>query len=345
MIHEIETYILIFFLYSFAGWFMESVGGILNPQVKKFINRGFMIGPYCPVYGLGVVLVSLLLKNYTNDIPVLFFLSILICGTLEYFTGYVMEKLFNARWWDYSKRKFNINGRVCLETLLPFGIAATIILCKINPFLISNINKLSTAAMHIITGILSGAFIIDFIISFRIILSFKGEVRSDKDNTEEIVEKVKDKTEELGEKVKDKAEEVGEIIFDKAEDAWLKTESEIRYYGRKYRLKLLRKTRYSRKRIAANVPESISELSKKMLERRNELEDKIKLNKEKLDEQLKLKIAEHEMKQKERALATKQIVERFKNRSTLSTRLMNAFPNLEVKEKIDKNLESLKKKK
>lgn len=330
MIHEIEIYILIFFVYSFAGWFMESFGSIVNPKVKKFVNRGFMIGPYCPVYGIGVVLVSLLLKKYTEDIAVVFFLSILICGTLEYFTGYVMEKLFNARWWDYSKRKFNINGRVCLETLLPFGIAATFILCKINPFLINAFNKLSDLTIHIITIILSVGFIIDFIISFRIILSFKGEVYGEKDNTEEIAEKVKDKTEELGEKVKDKAEEFGEAILDKAEDTLMRTESDIRYYGRKYKLKFLRKARYTRNRLEENMPESLSELSNKIRVRQNELEEKIKEGKEKLDVQLKLKIAEHEMKQKERALQTKEIVERFKNKSSLRSRLMNAFPNLEV---------------
>lgn len=336
MLRNIELYILIFFIYAFAGWIFESIGGIFNPKVKKFVNRGFMIGPYCPVYGIGVVLVSLLLKKYTSDIPVLFFLSILICGTLEYFTGYIMEKLFNARWWDYSKNKFNINGRVCLETLLPFGIFATLIICKINPFLIEKISKLSELSIHIVTGVLSLAFIIDFIISFKIILSFKGEIYGKKDNTEEIVEMVKDKTEELGEKVKDKTEEVGGLILDKAEDAWMKTESDIRYYGRKYKLKLLRKTRYTRNRLVENVPESINELSKKVFERRKELEDKLKLSKEKLDEQLKLKIAEYEIKQKERTLVTKQIVEKFKNKSIFTTRLMNAFPNLEIKERTNK---------
>lgn len=345
MLRNIEIYILIFFVYAFAGWILESIGGIFNPKVKKFVNRGFMIGPYCPVYGVGVVLVSLLLKKYVNDIPALFCLSILICGTIEYSTGYMMEKLFNARWWDYSKNKFNINGRVCLETLLPFGIAATFIINKINPVLIENFEKLPNVALNIIVGILSIAFIIDFIISFRIILSFKGEINSKKDNTEEIVEKVKDKTEELGELVKDKAEEVGEKILDKAEDAWMKTESDIRYYGRKYKLKLLRKTKYTRNRLAEKVPVSINEIAKNLKIRRNEIENKIKLGKEKLDKQLKLekekidkqiklKIVEREMKQKERILLTKQVVENFKNKSILKTRLMNAFPNLEIKEKM-----------
>lgn len=337
MIKNIEIYILIFFIYAFAGWVLESVGGIFNPKVKKFVNRGFLIGPYCPVYGIGVVLVSILLKKYTNDIPALFFLSILICGTLEYFTGYIMEKLFNARWWDYSKNKFNINGRVCLETLVPFGIVATLIINKINPLVLEYLNELSNVTLHIISGILSITFIIDFIISFRIILSFKGEIHESKDNTEEIVSKVKDKTDELGEFVKDKAEEVGEIILDKAEDRWMKTESDIRYYSRKYKLKLLRKTRFTRNRIAEKVPQNINEIAEKIAKSRIKIEERITSTKNKIDEQLKLKISEYELKQKERILETKQIVEKFKNKSGLKTRLMNAFPNLEIKEKRNKH--------
>lgn len=332
MIKSFEIYFLIFLIYAFMGWVLESIGGIFNPKVKKFVNRGFLIGPYCPVYGVGVVLISLILKKYEKDVIALFFFSILICGTLEYSTGYIMEKLFNARWWDYSKRKFNINGRVCLETLLPFGIAATFIICKINPFLIGNIEKMSDLWLHIITIILGISFIIDFIISFNIILTFKGEIRSRKDNTEEIVELVKGKTDELGEKVKDKIEEVGDIIYDKAEDAWMKTESDLRYYERKYKLKFLRKTRYTRKRLSEKVPESINEISKRILIRKENFENKIKNKKEQIDKQIKIRITEYEMKAKENNMVTKQVVEQFKKYSILKARLMNAFPNLKITE-------------
>ncbi len=337
MIKNIEFYIIIFFIYAFAGWCLESIGGIFNPKVKKFINRGFLIGPYCPVYGIGIVMASFLLKKYINDIPALFFLAILICGTLEYFTGYIMEKLFNARWWDYSNKRFNINGRVCLETLLPFGIFATIIISKINPFILLQLNRLPNILLHIVTGALTISFIIDFIISFKIILSFKGEIHNSKDNTEEIVNKVKDKTDELSEFVKDKAEEVGEIILDKAENRWMKTESDIRYYSRKYKLKLLRKTRFTRNRIAEKVPQNINEIAEKIAKSRKKIEEKITTTKNKIDEQLKLKISEYELNQKEKILETKQIVEKFKNKSGLKTRLMNAFPNLEINQKRNKD--------
>ena len=189
MIREIEQYIALFFIYSIAGWIMETVQ--LSIREKKFVNRGFLIGPYCPIYGSGVVLITILLQKYYDDIPATFFLSILICGTLEYVTSYFMEKIFKARWWDYSARKFNINGRICLETLVPFGIAGTVITIWINPFLLKYINIVPNLAMHIILGIISILFISDSIVSFKIILNLKEMSKEFKDNTDEISNKVK----------------------------------------------------------------------------------------------------------------------------------------------------------
>ncbi len=185
----IENYIALFYIYSIAGWIMESVN--ISIRNKKFTNRGFLIGPYCPIYGWGVVLITILLQKYHDDIFATFSLSILICGTLEYATSFIMEKIFKARWWDYSKRKFNINGRICLETLIPFGIAGTTITMFINPFLLKYINMVPRVAMYVILGIISVFFTIDSIISFKIILNLKEMSKEFKDNTDEISEKVK----------------------------------------------------------------------------------------------------------------------------------------------------------
>lgn len=113
---EIKLYILIFFIYAIAGWIMETT--TISIRNKKFVNRGFLVGPICPIYGYGVVLVSVLLKKYQEDMVATFCMSIIICGLLEYFTSFFMEKIFKARWWDYSQKKFNINGRICLENLV-----------------------------------------------------------------------------------------------------------------------------------------------------------------------------------------------------------------------------------
>ena len=116
----LECYILLFFTGAFLGWVMEVVCKLI--QFGRFINRGFLIGPYCPIYGFGAVLVTALLTPFSASPPAVFVLAMAVCGTLEYLTSYVMEKLFHARWWDYSHRRFNLNGRVCAGTLIPFGL-------------------------------------------------------------------------------------------------------------------------------------------------------------------------------------------------------------------------------
>ena len=114
----IEIIFLSFIFYSFIGWLYESAL-VTYVQKRTFINRGFFLGPYCPIYGAGAVFCYLLLKDISNPI-ILFIMAAIVCCTLEYFTSYVMEKLFHARWWDYSNLPFNINGRVCLAGAILF---------------------------------------------------------------------------------------------------------------------------------------------------------------------------------------------------------------------------------
>lgn len=171
------------------GWLME-VGCKLF-QLKKFVNRGFLIGPICPIYGYGVLTIVLLIGNNTSDILSVFLKAILVCSILEYFTSYFMEKLFKARWWDYSKNKFNINGRICLETMLPFGILGCLVVYVLHPFVISLVNLLSPKIMIILSILLFLVYLVDSIISFNVMNKIKGEIKKAKiDNTELIRKKV-----------------------------------------------------------------------------------------------------------------------------------------------------------
>jgi len=143
-----EMYFLMFFSLSVAGWMMEV--GCKLIEFRRFINRGFLIGPYCPIYGAGAVLVCLLLGDDPESPLRTFIGAMLICGTLEYATGWLMEKLFSARWWDYSDRKFNINGRVCANTLIAFGTLSLLCIYIIKPALFSLFAHIPHTTMHII---------------------------------------------------------------------------------------------------------------------------------------------------------------------------------------------------
>ena len=190
MLHTIEIYFLLFISYAFLGWCMEVTCKLI--QYKKFINRGFLIGPYCPIYGWGALAITILLKRYMEDPLVLFVMSTLICSIIEYLTSYFMEKKYHARWWDYSNKKFNINGRICLETLVPFGILGVAIMYGTNPILFKLYNQIPQLVINILTVILFIGFIVDNIISSNIISSINVEGNKlIKDNTEEITEKIK----------------------------------------------------------------------------------------------------------------------------------------------------------
>ena len=190
---DIRVYFLLFMTYAICGWIMEVTCKVI--QYKRFINRGFLIGPYCPIYGYGAILITILLRKYTNDPVVLFFMAIIICGTLEYLTSYFMEKIFKARWWDYSQKKFNINGRVCLNTIIPFGLLGLFIMYVSNPFLIGKIEQLPEIALNILSSVLLVIYIVDNIVSgivIRYVKKTEKDFGKELDNTEEMTKKVKE---------------------------------------------------------------------------------------------------------------------------------------------------------
>ena len=179
------TYFLLFIIYSIIGWLLEIVFSYF--ELKKIVNRGFLIGPYCPIYGVGCLLLILLLSDYADNILVLFGLSIIVCSILEYFTSWIMEKIFKLRWWDYTNMKYNINGRICLETMIPFGIIGVIVVKYVNPWLIDLISLINPHTLTIIVIILMSLFIIDILISSNVVFNLKTVTRNvTKDSTEEI---------------------------------------------------------------------------------------------------------------------------------------------------------------
>lgn len=187
---DLKVLFLLFIVYSITGWIIEVIA--TYPDTKCFVNRGFLIGPYCPIYGNCAIAMIFLLHNVTNPI-LLFVLSILICSVGEYITSYTMEKIFHARWWDYSKNKFNLNGRICLVNSLAFGVLGFLLIKFVNPFVVELITKLSPIMINVLFYTMLTLFIIDNVISFKVIFKIKN--MSIKyvhlDNTKEITEKVK----------------------------------------------------------------------------------------------------------------------------------------------------------
>jgi uncharacterized membrane protein len=163
---------------------MEST--LVSIETKKIINRGFLIGPYCPIYGWGGLTITLYLTQYKDNIITVFFLSVIICSILEYLTSYLMEKIFKARWWDYSERKFNLNGRICGENAIAFGVVSVLVLYFLNPTINNIISKMNQTAVLIITIIGLIIFITDTIISCNIVSRLKNTANNISTTTKDV---------------------------------------------------------------------------------------------------------------------------------------------------------------
>ena len=188
--YQFLYYFMLFFIYSVCGWLIEIT--CCSIAAKKFTDRGFLIGPYCPIYGWASLAMIFFLEKYHNDPITLFFMAVVICSILEYFTSLIMEKLFHARWWDYRHKRFNIDGRICLENSFIFGLLGFLLIKYINPYIETSLNYIPQQPFIIMASILFILFIIDTILSFSIITKLKMTVDTiRKDATNEITEKVK----------------------------------------------------------------------------------------------------------------------------------------------------------
>ena len=186
--------VLLFFLYSFLGWITEVI--LKYRQYHRFINRGFLIGPYCPIYGSGVVIASLLndiLAPLESSYGTSFLISFIFCGLLEYLTSYFFEKKYHARWWDYSQKPMNLNGRVWIGNLILFGLAGMVITRILNPIFFDFLDTLDPVTIYMMAGTLSIIFLSDYIFSRFIMGLLKKAVESSEaDNSEAIANEARE---------------------------------------------------------------------------------------------------------------------------------------------------------
>ena len=144
------TLILFFTFYSFIGWLCESI--YCSVPAGRPINRGFLNGPFCPVYGFGGLLVVGILMPLRDNLLLLFVVSALLTSVLEYATGVALEKLFHAKYWDYSKNRFNFQGRVCLQNSLLFGVMSVIGVRWVQPALQELVSRIPERLLPFLSG-------------------------------------------------------------------------------------------------------------------------------------------------------------------------------------------------
>ncbi len=161
----VVKWFILLMVYSFIGWIYESI--VVSVEERRLVNRGFLNGPICPVYGFGGLIIISLLYNKVENTFVLFLICMVITTTLEYITAIILEKVFDARWWDYSNYPLNFQGRICLLGAVVFGILGVLALRHWHPFLLNLLEIIPPWVLVVIFCIWFLAFVVDMVVTIR----------------------------------------------------------------------------------------------------------------------------------------------------------------------------------
>lgn len=176
--------ILYFFVYGFLGWCTEVIFAAFKQH--RFVNRGFLNGPICPIYGVGVTLVIACLEAFQSNLLLLYISSVILVTVLEGVTGWAMDKLFHNKWWDYSKLPFNIGGYVCLLFSLIWGVACVFIVYFVHPLIHQVLSLIPHTAGIALIAILGIALLSDMIVTTSAIAKFNQYLELLKHITDEL---------------------------------------------------------------------------------------------------------------------------------------------------------------
>lgn len=284
MIMEYSIYeiLWLFFIYGFIGWCMEVA--YCGLEEGKFVNRGFLNGPICPIYGVGAVTVILCLTPIKENILLLFVCSIVLTSVLELITGFALDKIFHARWWDYSDLPFNIGGYICLKFSILWGFVCIALMKGIHPLIDKAVNVIPHIVGIVVLIFFLVIFITDMVITVVTINKLTNRIKL----MDEIAKKIHDFSDEVGEHIYDgvsvvvkKSEEfrkredvqhIKEKYVDSIEALRIKNENNIEELKQKY-ANVLKEKHTFQKRILNAFPNMKSRKYEEQLEK---LKEKIK---------------------------------------------------------------------
>ncbi len=171
----ISKYVCLFMIYSFMGWVYETI--FCTIKERKWENRGFLYGPVCPIYGIGAVIISVIMevtleKGITLSAWQIFIISTIGSMVLEYVTSWGLEKLFHATWWDYSNFPLNIHGRISLFTSLGFGLAGMLIVYVIEPFTVNTLSYIAPIIIELLALCFLFVFAVDLTLTVTALMHF-----------------------------------------------------------------------------------------------------------------------------------------------------------------------------
>ena len=174
MHYNVYQLLMLFLIYSFLGWCVEV--SFVAVTTGRVVNRGFLNGPVCPIYGVGMLGALLLLEPVADNLVLLFFLGMLLCTLVELIGGWILEKAFHTRWWDYTDKPFNLGGYVCLGFSIMWGFAVTFAVRLIHPLIFSLVCWLPHLVGWILIGVLYVLFIIDFVLTLITVIGLRKQL-------------------------------------------------------------------------------------------------------------------------------------------------------------------------
>ena len=216
-------YLYFFIIYAFLGWCTEVAYAAVNSG--RFVNRGFLNGPMCPIYGTGAVIVIAALTPLMGNKLLLFAGAVVLTSALEWVTGFVLEKCFHGKWWDYSDVPFNLNGYICLKFSLLWGLACLVVMDTIQPLIVKLIEITPPVAGRLVLGLLAALMLADAAATVATIIKLNKRLRA----IDEIASKIHEFSDALGENIYETAAAAvsrGEELKEKGES--IKEELEIR---------------------------------------------------------------------------------------------------------------------
>lgn len=165
MIGELSLYEVFayFFIYAFLGWIAEVVYHALKEG--NFANRGFLNGPVCPIYGVGVTAILLILGSWIDKPWLVFLVGFVFCSLIEFIVGWALEKFFHNKWWDYSDKKFNVKGYICLEFSILWGLAVVLVADVLHPLVRTFAGLLGETAGTVVICVLGAITVADIVVS------------------------------------------------------------------------------------------------------------------------------------------------------------------------------------
>ncbi|MCI5721575.1 MAG: putative ABC transporter permease [Firmicutes bacterium] len=211
-----NSWLVYFYFYSIFGWLFES--GNVSIRQKKWVNRGFMKGPWLPLYGSGAVVILVATLPFAQYPVAVFFAGAVAATVLEYFTGVAMLELFKVRYWDYSYRKIQFQGHICLVSTIVWGLLSLLMVYIIHPWVAHLVGAVNVEVVNVVTFIITLLITYDFTNAFREAMDLRKLIIQAAELKERLEEKLEESREQLEDRLEEKKDQLGDYLEEKLEE-------------------------------------------------------------------------------------------------------------------------------